>query len=123
MNRCEHDGLLVGPAFALATSDTDYQWIGRSPEVGCTNIRCTHCGKRVRVFVRTYLIPPERDRPDYHAIYDSGGEHAQLKPWEKTNLYLCYCGAERVDGIEYLDQQNDMGWRRYPKWRCGGHPQ
>lgn len=121
MPYCYNGGLLVGPLHALAADDSDFQWEGRSPEVGCRRIRCTQCNQLIRVFPGTYLIPPEKERPDYRAIYESGGTHPQLKPWDPINLYVCHCGAERADSVDELGRVNELGWRRYPKWRCSGH--
>lgn len=131
-NVCAYDGWLVGPQRDIPTDAHEYCWLGRTPVIGCSHLRCSVCGATVKQ-KPGFLIPgalaafgsPEwRARVD--ALYERDDWDALpfVKREPTYRLYVCRCGPVEESFERGLSTTsvsgNPDGGDPIP-WTCQGH--
>lgn len=131
MNECENGGYIVGAHREVPSDPTDFMWIGRTPTVGCSRLRCSVCGLMVKQRSGwrvdrnqvQYGTPDYRVRIDQMLSEDDWEQLPFLRHDDHYRVYVCRCGFVMEDheqGTE-LTEVAGMGSPTIP-WRCSGHP-
>jgi len=117
MNHCALGGYLVDMTGALPIDPIDHDG-GKVPIAGCSNLRCTACGKTVRNVAGRAT---ETDAAKLYAIADL---QTAVRSAATTRMYLCTCRTHfQVQGSQALDDPElPPGYEANVPWSCAGHP-
>jgi hypothetical protein len=114
--KCENAGWLAPPSVPIV----DVAWKRGEPVVGCSNLVCSRCGRRVVWFDREFV--GKRPERGWCEIYDRNGWEELLskdpKP-DRFRSYFCGCSSFPAGSTREVDElQIDADL----PWECAGHP-
>jgi hypothetical protein len=118
LNYCKTGGTCVGTDDWLPARPFDYDWVPRSPYVGCNRLRCQLCGAEVRSLA-FFELPTDLDAPQLYEILGAG-DTARLTPQPFGRIYACRCYAIEAVALVRTQPLGDM--QKQLPWSCEGHP-
>jgi hypothetical protein len=103
---------------AMPTDPIDHD-AARVPKLGCTALRCTLCGEKVRSIANKRVasgIATPRE------LFEATDVEAAVKLVDsKMRIYYCRCAMHTESGQHPLDDL-DGGVQVATQWGCSGHP-
>ncbi len=129
LNFCAHHGHLVDASCPLP-DEYDCDPTHLAPR-GCSNIRCSRCGQRVKNIRNVKLVEPVGKRSEVSIADMFDTEDARyLQSLARSAVYFCRCerheeyagapmvGLPHTGTAQRLDD-DDRSW--LSNWRCAGH--
>ena len=116
-HRCEKGGFLVGPSSRIPEDGRYFQTAGAKFLVGCNQLKCKLCGKKVRQQAGLRDISPEVATQHVREIFalPDLSQSPYVVAEANTRLYVCECSLVTVAGSQAFPFPNDT-------WSCAGHP-
>ncbi|MCA9562847.1 MAG: hypothetical protein KC561_05120 [Myxococcales bacterium] len=122
---CPGGGRVVSSRYPIAASPAEVG--GGSPAVGCSNIRCKHCGAIVKEAAGVNFPPnhyPSRDEIcQAYESFDTSELLAGriLRESAERRLYICRCQQHAEGFIHTLNDTQGDESILVDGWACAGH--